>query len=79
MALARARKAPLRTVHRAYSILAAAGGQYNAQIARDLDLHVDTVRTSCVPQLMGTQRPSEGGFRAQRGGFGCRNGRNAAG
>ena len=44
-ALARARKAPLRMVQRAWIVLAAAGGQYNAQIARDLGLHVDTVRT----------------------------------
>lgn len=43
--LARARKAPLRTVQRAWIVLAAADGQYNAQIARDLGLHVDTVRT----------------------------------
>ncbi len=44
-ALARARKAPLRMVQRAWIVLAAADGQYNAQIARDLGLHVDTVRT----------------------------------
>ncbi len=44
-ALARARKAPLRTVQRAWIVLAAADGQHNAQIARDLGLHVDTVRT----------------------------------
>jgi transposase len=44
-ALARARKAPLRMVQRAWIVLAAAGGQPNAQIARDLGLHVDTVRT----------------------------------
>ena len=44
-ALARARKAPLRTVQRAWIVLAAADGQPNAQIARDLGLHVDTVRT----------------------------------
>lgn len=43
--LARARKAPLRCVQRACIILAAADGQYNAQIARDLGVHVDTVRT----------------------------------
>lgn len=43
--LARARKAPLRTVQRAWIVLAAADGQSNAQIARDLGLHVDTVRT----------------------------------
>lgn len=43
--LARARKAPLRTVQRAWIVLAAADGQANAQIARDLGLHVDTVRT----------------------------------
>lgn len=43
--LARARKAPLRSVQRACIILAAAGGDSNAQIARDLGLHVDTVRT----------------------------------
>jgi len=43
--LARARKAPLRSVQRACIILAAADGQSNAQIARDLGLHVDTVRT----------------------------------
>jgi transposase len=44
-ALARARKAPLRSVQRAGIILAAADGQSNAQIARELGLHVDTVRT----------------------------------
>jgi transposase len=44
-ALARARKAPLRRVQRAWIVLAAADGQPNAQIARDLGLHVDTVRT----------------------------------
>jgi len=44
-ALARARKAPLRKVQRAWIVLAAADGQSNAQIARDLGLHVDTVRT----------------------------------
>ena len=43
--LARARKAPLRTVQRAWIVLAAADGQHNAQIARDLGVHVDTVRT----------------------------------
>jgi transposase len=43
--VARARKAPLRTVQRAWIVLAAADGQHNAQIARDLGLHVDTVRT----------------------------------
>jgi len=43
--VARARKAPLRTVQRAWIVLAAAHGQHNAQIARDLGLHVDTVRT----------------------------------
>ena len=43
--LARARKAPLRTVQRAWIVLAAADGQPNAQIARELGLHVDTVRT----------------------------------
>ena len=43
--LARARKAPLRMVQRAWIVLAAAGGQHNAQIARDLGVHVDTVRT----------------------------------
>ena len=42
--VARARKAPLRTVQRAWIVLAAADGQHNAQIARDLGLHVDTVR-----------------------------------
>ena len=44
-ALARARKAPLRMVQRACIVLAAADGQDNAQIARDLSVHVDTVRT----------------------------------
>jgi len=44
-ALARARKAPLRTVQRAWIVLAAADGQHNAQIARELGVHVDTVRT----------------------------------
>ena len=43
--LARARKAPLRSVQRAWIVLAAANGQYNAQIARDLGLHLDNVRT----------------------------------
>jgi len=43
--LARARKAPLRTVQRAWIVLAAADGQHNAQIARGLGVHVDTVRT----------------------------------
>lgn len=43
--LARARKAPLRSVQRACIILTAADGGSNAQIARDLGLHVDTVRT----------------------------------
>jgi len=43
--LARARKAPLRSIQRAWIVLAAADGQHNAQIARDLGLHVDTVRT----------------------------------
>ncbi|MGI8868269.1 MAG: IS630 family transposase [Mycobacteriales bacterium] len=43
--LARARKAPLRSVQRACIVLAAADGQHNARIARDLGLHVDTVRT----------------------------------
>jgi len=43
--LARARKAPLRKVQRAWIVLAAADGQHNAQIAHDLGLHVDTVRT----------------------------------
>ena len=44
-ALARARKAPLRSVQRACLILAAADGDSNTQIARDLGVHVDTVRT----------------------------------
>ena len=44
-ALARARKAPLRAVQRAWIVLAAADGQPNAQIADCLGLHVDTVRT----------------------------------
>lgn len=43
--LARARKAPLRSVQRACIVLAAAEGDSNAQIARDLGLHLDTVRT----------------------------------
>ena len=43
--LVRARKAPLRLVQRAWIVLAAAEGQHNAQIARDLGLHLDTVRT----------------------------------
>ena len=43
--LARARKAPLRTVQRAWIVLAAADGQGNAAIARNLGLHVDTVRS----------------------------------
>jgi transposase len=36
---------PLRMVQRAWILLAAADGQYNAQIARDLGVHVDPVRT----------------------------------
>lgn len=43
--LARARKAPLRAIQRAWIVLAAADGQPNARIARELGLHVDTVRT----------------------------------
>lgn len=43
--LARARKAPLRRVQRAWIVLAAADAQPNAAIARDLGLHLDTVRT----------------------------------
>jgi len=43
--LARARKAPLRAVQRAWIVLAAVDGQSNAQIARELGVHVDTVRT----------------------------------
>jgi len=43
--VARARKAPLRTVQRAWIVSAASDGRHNAQIARDLGLHVDTVRT----------------------------------
>lgn len=43
--MARARKAPLRAVQRAWIVLAAADGQHNAQIARELGVHVDTVRT----------------------------------
>jgi transposase len=43
--LARARKAPLRMVQRAWIVLAASDGQHNARIARHLGLHVDTVRT----------------------------------
>jgi transposase len=43
--LARARKAPLRSVQRAWIVLAATDGQSNAQIAHDLGVHVDTVRT----------------------------------
>ena len=43
--LARARKAPLRLVQRAWIVLAAADGQSNAQIAREVGVHVDTVRT----------------------------------
>ena len=42
--LARARKAPLRMVQRACIVLAAAAGDSNASIARDVGLHVDTVR-----------------------------------
>ena len=44
-ALARARKAPLRAVQRAWMVLAAADGQPNAQIAESLGMHLDTVRT----------------------------------
>jgi len=43
--LARARKAPLRSVQRACIVLAAADGQLNAQIARAVGVHIDTVRT----------------------------------
>ena len=43
--VARARKAPLRSVQRACIVLAAADGRYNAQIARQVGVHVDTVRT----------------------------------
>lgn len=43
--VARARKASLRTVQRAWIVLAAADGQHNAQIAGHLGVHVDTVRT----------------------------------
>lgn len=43
--LARARKAPLRMVQRACIVLAAADGRYNASIAREVGVHVDTVRT----------------------------------
>jgi transposase len=43
--VARARKAPLRSVQRACIIVAAADGHSNAKIARDLGIHVDTVRT----------------------------------
>lgn len=42
--VARARKAPLRSVQRACIILAAAEGRSNAQIARQVGVHVDTVR-----------------------------------
>ena len=44
-ALARARKAPLRAVQRAWIVLAAADSQPNALIADGLGVHVDTVRT----------------------------------
>ena len=44
-ALARARKAPLRAVQRAWIVLAAADGQPNARIAESRGVHVDTVRT----------------------------------
>jgi len=43
--LARAGKAPLRAVQRAWIVLAAAAGQPNAGIAEGLGVHVDTVRT----------------------------------
>lgn len=43
-AMARARKAPLRSFQRACIILAAADGASNARIARAVGLHVDTVR-----------------------------------
>jgi len=43
--LARARKAPLRSIQRAWIVLAGADGQTNARIADELGLHVDTVRT----------------------------------
>jgi DNA-directed RNA polymerase specialized sigma24 family protein len=43
--LDRARNAPLRAVQRAWIVLAAADGQPNSHIARDLGVHVDTVRT----------------------------------
>ncbi len=42
--LARARKAPLRSVQRAWIVLAAADGEHNARIAYELGVHVDTVR-----------------------------------
>jgi transposase len=44
-ALARARKAPLQMVQRACIVLAAADGHSNAAIARNVGLHIDTVRT----------------------------------
>jgi len=44
-ALARARKVALRAWQRAWIVLAAADGRRNAAIARDLGVHVDTVRT----------------------------------
>ncbi len=48
--LARARKAPLRMVQRAWLVLAAADGRYNAQIARDLG-----TSTPCGPGVAGSQ------------------------
>ena len=41
----RARTAPVRSAQRARMVLAAAEGLSNAQIARDLGVHPDTVRT----------------------------------
>jgi transposase len=43
--LALARKAPLRSVQRACIILAAADGDSNAEIAREVGVYVNTVRT----------------------------------
>ena len=44
-AVVRARTAPVRSAQRAWIVLAAADGLSNAQIARDLGVHPDTVRT----------------------------------
>jgi hypothetical protein len=51
--LARARKVSLRLVQRAWIVLAAADGQHNAQIARDLGIPTST---RCGPGAAGLPR-----------------------